>query len=46
MTLTDAGFQVVDPQTPYRPGESPALINVPRRVVQAVLRPTPTRATS
>ena len=41
MTLTDAGFQVIDPQTPYRPGESPALIDVPRRVVQAVLQSDP-----
>ena len=40
-TLGDASFQVIDPQTPYRPGESPALINVPRRVVQAVLPSDP-----
>ncbi len=40
-TLTDANFQVVDPQSPYRPGESPALINVPRRTVQAVLADDP-----
>jgi hypothetical protein len=39
--LTDAGIQVVDPQTPYRPGESPSLISVPRRVVQAVLPDDP-----
>ena len=39
--LGDASFQVVDPQTPYRPGESPGLINVPRRVVQAVLPSDP-----
>ncbi len=39
--LGDASFQVVDPQTPYRPGESPDLINVPRRVVQAVLPSDP-----
>lgn len=35
--LADASFQVADPQTPYRPGESPELINVPRLVLQAVL---------
>jgi hypothetical protein len=40
-TLTDASFRVVDPQTPYRPGESPALIEVPRRVLQAVLPSDP-----
>ena len=40
-TLTDARFQVVDPQTPFRPGESPALIGVPRRTVQAVLQSDP-----
>ena len=40
-TLSDAGFQVIDPQTPYRPGESPALINVPRRVAQAILPSDP-----
>jgi hypothetical protein len=40
-TLGDASFQVVDPQTPYRPGESPDLINVPRRVLQAVLPSDP-----
>jgi hypothetical protein len=40
-TLSGAGFQVTDPQTPYRPGESPALINVPRRVTQAILPSDP-----
>jgi hypothetical protein len=39
--LTARGFQVQDPQTPYRPGESPSLVNVPRRVVQAILPATP-----
>ena len=39
--LTDASFQVTDPQTPFRPGESPALIGVPRRTVQAVLPADP-----
>jgi hypothetical protein len=36
-TLGAAGFQVQDPRTPYRPGESPELINTPRRLVQAIL---------
>jgi hypothetical protein len=40
-TLTDAGFQVTDPLTPFRPGESPALIGVPRRSIQAVLPSDP-----
>ena len=35
--LSQASFQVTDPQTPYRPGESPALVDVPRRVLQVVL---------
>ena len=36
-TLGSAGFEVQDPRTAYRPGESPELINVPRRLVQAIL---------
>jgi hypothetical protein len=39
--LQDAAFQVQDPQTGYRPGESPGLINVPRRLVQAILPEEP-----
>lgn len=39
--LSDASFQVTDPQTPYRPGESPALYGVPRRLLQAVLPSDP-----
>jgi len=35
-----AAFQVRDPLTPYRPGESPALYAVPRVVIQGVL-PSP-----
>lgn len=35
--LERASFQVRDPQTAYRPGESPELVNAPRRLVQAVL---------
>lgn len=35
--LESRAFQVRDPQTPYRPGESPSLLAVPRRVVQVVL---------
>ena len=34
--LEDAGFQVQDPRTSYKPGESPELITVPRRLVLAV----------
>ena len=41
-TLAAASFQVVDPQTPYRPGESPELIDVPRRLLQVVLPSDPT----
>lgn len=32
-----ASFQVQDPLTAYKPGESPALQNVPRRLLQAIL---------
>jgi hypothetical protein len=39
--LTADSFQVTDPQVAYRPGESPSLIDVPRRVVQAVLPDDP-----
>ncbi len=39
--LQDAAFQVQDPQTAYRPGESADLVNVPRRLVQAVLPSEP-----
>lgn len=39
--LTAAGLQVADPQTPYRPGESPSLVDVPRRVLQLVLPEDP-----
>ena len=34
--LEDASFQVQEPLAGYRPGESPELVNVPRRLVQAV----------
>ena len=34
--LEGAGFQVQDPRTSYKPGESPELITVPRRLVLAV----------
>lgn len=40
--LTAASFQVTDPQTPYRPGESPSLVDVPRRLLQVVLPSQPT----
>jgi hypothetical protein len=39
--LQDAAFQVQDPQTGYRPGESPDLLAVPRRLVQAILPEEP-----
>ena len=39
--LESAAFQVRDPLTDYRPGESPDLITVPRRLVQAVLPEEP-----
>jgi hypothetical protein len=39
--LQAASFQVRQPQTPYRPGESPALQDVPRTVLQAVLPADP-----
>jgi hypothetical protein len=42
-TLEDAGFQVQDPQTPYRPGESASLVDVPRLLLQAVLPSDPGR---
>ena len=39
--LEAASFQVQDPATQYRPGESPALINVPRRLLQVILPSDP-----
>ena len=39
--LEAASFQVQDPVTTYRPGESPSLIGVPRRLLQAVLASDP-----
>jgi hypothetical protein len=41
--LGAASIQSRDPQTPFKPGESPALINVPRRLVQAILPNDPDR---
>ena len=41
-TLAAASSLVIDPQTPYRPGESPELIDVPRRLLQVVLPSDPT----
>ncbi len=35
--LGAASIQSQVPQTQYRPGESPALVNVPRQLVQAIL---------
>jgi hypothetical protein len=34
-------FQVVEPQNPYRPGETAELLNVPRRLLQTVLPNSP-----
>jgi hypothetical protein len=39
--LGAASFQVQDPQTEYRPGESAGLFPVPRRLLQAVLPDEP-----
>jgi hypothetical protein len=39
--LGAASFQVQDPPTVYRPGESPGLYRVPRRVLQAILPADP-----
>jgi hypothetical protein len=41
VALEAASFQVQDPQSAFRPGESPALIAVPRRLIQAVLPSDP-----
>ena len=40
--LEAQSLQVVDPQTAYRPGESPELAGVTRRVLQVVLPDEPT----
>src|SRR5262249_60728344 len=40
-TLRASSFQVQDPQTEYRPGESPELATVPRRLLQAVIPSDP-----
>jgi hypothetical protein len=40
--LSAAAFVVQEPQTPYRPGESQALVGVPRRVLQVVVPSDPT----
>jgi hypothetical protein len=39
--LGRSSIQVVEPQTPYRPGESPSLFAAPRLVLQAVLPDDP-----
>ncbi|MEI7744054.1 MAG: hypothetical protein WCK58_09930 [Chloroflexota bacterium] len=39
--LEAAAFQVQVPQTAYRPGESPALVNMPRRLLQVILPSDP-----
>lgn len=40
--LGRSSIQVVEPQTPYRPAESPTLFSAPRLVLQAVLPDDPT----
>ena len=39
--LQAQGLQVQEPQVSYRPGESPALADVPRRLLQAILPSDP-----
>ncbi len=39
--LSDASFQVADPQSPFRPGESQTLYSVPRRLLQVTLPSEP-----
>jgi hypothetical protein len=39
--LSAQGFQVQEPQAPYRPGESPALVGVPRQLLQVLLPSDP-----
>jgi hypothetical protein len=39
--LAPAGFRLIDPTDPYRPGESPSLAAAPRAVVQAVMAAAP-----
>jgi hypothetical protein len=39
--LTAASFQVQDPRTDYRPGESPELYSVPRGLVQVLIPSEP-----
>ncbi len=41
LALQNAAFQVQDPVTAFRPGESPTLISAPRRLLQAVLPSDP-----
>ena len=41
LALQDAAFQVQDPATAFRPGESPTMIGAPRRLLQAVLPSDP-----
>jgi hypothetical protein len=39
--LQAASFQVQEPVTAYRPGESPALMDVPRKLLQVILPSAP-----
>jgi hypothetical protein len=41
LALQAASFQVQDPNTPFRTGETPALLGTPRRLVQAVIASDP-----
>jgi len=39
--LERVSFQVREPQSPYRPGEGPSVVDVPRRTLQVVLPSDP-----
>lgn len=41
LALQAASFQVQDPNTPYRPSETPTLLGTPRRLLQAVIPSDP-----
>lgn len=41
LALRAASFQVQDPNTPFRPSETPTLLGTPRRLLQAVIPSDP-----
>lgn len=41
LALQAASFQVQDPNTPYRPAETPTLLGTPRRLIQAMIPSDP-----